>query len=329
MDKLANRICHITKILRNDLLPAKGLLHFAEQIDSRAFFPVAANGIFRTVRNRKILIKTTEMVNSYHIIKAEHVTQSGDPPLISCISVIIPAVQRISPELSCCGKSIWRASGYSCWHILLIQLEKLRMSPGIRTVHSYIDRNIPNDLDTFFIGIFFQFHPLFIEFKLHILLEFNIKIQLSAVIVHSVFPAETDILRPFGPLHTAKLIFHSHKKCIVGKPPVVFRHESLIIRILADVAVFVCFAEKFIAAFVNLLVVYAVRPFSPVDFLAFLFCKNSLFHQSLQADKVRISRKSGKGLVRRISVACRAKGKDLPVALSCFFQPVHKIIGTF
>ena len=190
------------------------------------------------------------------------------------------------------------------------------MSPGIRTVHSYIDRNIPNDLDTFFIGIFFQFHPLFIEFKLHILLEFNVKIQLSAVIVHSVFPAETDILRPFGPLHTAKLIFHSHKKCIVGKPPVVFRHESLIIRILADVAVFVCFAEKFIAAFVNLLVVYAVRPFSPVDFLAFLFCKNSLFHQSLQADKVRISRKGREGLIRRISVACRAQRKDLPVALS-------------
>ena len=203
------------------------------------------------------------------------------------------------------------------------------MSPGIRTVHSYIDRNIPNDLDTFFIGVFFQFHPLFIEFKLHILLKFNIKIQFSAIVIHGISPAETDILRPFGPLHTAELIFHSHKKCIVGKPPFILCHESLIILIFADVAVLVSFAEKFIAAFVNLLVVYAVRPFSPVDFLAFLFCKNSLFHQSLQTDKVRISRKSGKGLVRRISVACRAKGKDLPVALSCFFQPVHKIIGTF
>ena len=171
MDKLANGICYIAKILRNDLLPAKDLLHFAEQIDPRTFFPVAANGIFRTVRNRKILIKTTEMVNSYHIIKTEYIAQSGKPPLISGISVIIPAVQRISPELSGCGKSIWRASGYRCRYILLIQLEKLRMSPGIRTVHSYIDRNITNDLDAFFVGIFFQFHPLFIEFKLHILLE--------------------------------------------------------------------------------------------------------------------------------------------------------------
>ena len=44
------------------------------------------------------------------------------------------------------------------------------------TVHSYIDRDISDDLDAFFVGIFFQFHPLLIEFELHILLEFNIKI---------------------------------------------------------------------------------------------------------------------------------------------------------
>ena len=176
MDKLTNRICHITKILGNNLLPSKSLLYLAEQIDPRTFFPVTANSIFRTVRNGKILIKATEMVDPYHIIKAEYIAQSGDPPLISCISVVIPAVQWISPELSCCGKSVRRTSGYSHRHILLIQLEKLRMSPGICTVHSYIDRDISDDLDTFFVGIFFQFHPLFIEFELHILLEFNIKI---------------------------------------------------------------------------------------------------------------------------------------------------------
>ena len=269
------------------------------------------------------------MVNSYHIIKTEYIAQSGKPPLISGISVIIPAVQRISPELSGCGKSIWRASGYRCRYILLIQLEKLRMSPGIRTVHSYIDRNIPNDLDTFFIGIFFQFHPLFIEFKLHILLEFNIKIQFSAVVIHGISPAETDILRPLGPLHTAELIFHSHKKCIVGKPPFILCHESLIILIFADIAVLVSFAEKFVTSFINLLVVYAVRSFSPVNFLAVLFCKNAFLHQCLQTDKIRISRKGREGLIRRISVACRAQRKDLPVALSCFLQPIHKIIGAF
>ena len=108
MDKLTHRICHIAKILRNDLLPAKGLLHFAEQIDPGTFFPVTANSIFRTIWNGKILVKATEMINSYHIIKAEYVAQSGYPPLISRISVIIPAIQWISPELSCCGKSVWR-----------------------------------------------------------------------------------------------------------------------------------------------------------------------------------------------------------------------------
>ena len=63
MDKLANRICHITKILRNDLLPAKGLLHFAEQIDPGTFFPVTANGIFCTVWNGKILVNASDLVD--------------------------------------------------------------------------------------------------------------------------------------------------------------------------------------------------------------------------------------------------------------------------
>ena len=137
---------------------------------------MTANGVLCTIRNRKIFIKATEVVNSYYIIKPEHIAQSGKPPLISCVSVIIPAIQRISPQLSCCRKSVWRTTGYCNRHVLFIQLEKLRMRPGICAVHSYIDRDISDDLDAFFIGIFFQFHPLLIEFKLHILLEFNIKI---------------------------------------------------------------------------------------------------------------------------------------------------------
>ena len=40
--------------------------------------------------------------------------------LISGFPVIIPAVQRISPELSVCGEAIRRAAGYCKRHIVSV-----------------------------------------------------------------------------------------------------------------------------------------------------------------------------------------------------------------
>ena len=89
-------------------------------------------------------------------------------------------------------------------------------------------------------------------------------------------PSEADILCPFCPLNTAELILYCHKKCIVGKPPAVFCNKFLIIRILADVAVFVSFAEKLITAFVDFFIVYAVCSSSPADLITVLLCKDAV-----------------------------------------------------
>ena len=53
-----------------------------------------------------------------------------------------------------------------------------------------------------------------------------------------------------------------------------------------------------------------------ISLIAFFLCQKALPDQLLQVDKIRISRKSGKGLVGRIPIARRAKGKHLPKALS-------------
>ena len=90
-------ICHISQVLCDNLLPSKRLFNLTEQINSGTLFPVSASCIFISVWNREIFIKSTEMIDSHNIIQSEAVTHSGNPPLISCISVIIPAIQRISP----------------------------------------------------------------------------------------------------------------------------------------------------------------------------------------------------------------------------------------
>ena len=77
--------------------------------------------------------------------------------------MIIPAVQRISPQLSGSRKSVRRASCHRKGRALLIKLEQLGIRPGIRAVKSYIDRNITDNTDSVFIGIIFQLFPLCAE----------------------------------------------------------------------------------------------------------------------------------------------------------------------
>ena len=155
LHKTLHRICHKAKILCNNVFLSQSLGNGAEQIHSRSFFPPAALRSLISIRNCIIFIKTAEMIDTDNIIHIKAVRQTLHPPLKACIPVHIPSVQRIAPELSCCGKSIWRASCYLCRLIVLIQLEKSRIRPGICTVHGNIDGNISDNTDTFFVCIGF------------------------------------------------------------------------------------------------------------------------------------------------------------------------------
>ena len=76
LHQTAHRIRHIPKILGNDLLPAKSLLHFPEQVNARSLFPVSVHGRIFTVRNGIILVKAAEMIDAHDIVKPETMGQS-------------------------------------------------------------------------------------------------------------------------------------------------------------------------------------------------------------------------------------------------------------
>ena len=81
---------------------------------------------------------------------------------------------------------------------------------------------------------------------------------------------------------------------------------------------------------VELFVVHPILYRAEVRDGTFLPGEHTFLHQSVQADKVRISRKNGGHLIRGIVTAAKAggaQGQDLPVGLSGFRQPVHKIVG--
>ena len=237
-------ICHIAKIFCNDLTMSKSVRKRTEQINSRSFFPPSVFCCLISIWNCIILIESAEMVNSYNIIQTEAISNSFYPPFITGVTMHFPIVQRISPELTCCRKSIRRAPCNLCRAVLLIQFEQPRICPGICTVHCYIDRNIADNLNAFFICICFQFHPLLTEFELHVFLKFNFKIHFFSVIIQSILPAQTDIFCPFAPRNTAETLLHCHKKCIVLEPPCLFFLEFAEFCIHINITAFISLSQK-------------------------------------------------------------------------------------
>ena len=210
----------------------------------------------------------------------------------------IPSVQRISPKLSCCGKSIWRASCHLGGLVIFIQFEKSWICPGICAVHGNIDRNISDNTNSFSVCIRFQFRPLFIKFELHILLEFNFKIQFFSVIIQSIVPTKANILRPFCPRNSLKTILHRHKKCIIAKPVRLLLLESYKVRILGNITSLISFTKKLVTSFVNFLIIHIIFSGTKIHSITLFFRKHALFDQVFQTDKIRIACKGGKRLIR-------------------------------
>ena len=229
------------------------------------------------------------MINADNIIHIKAMCQTFDPPLEACIFMHIPSVQRIPPQLSCSRKSIWRTSGYLGRLVIFVQFKQSWIGPGISTVHGNINRNIPNNTNSFFVRISFQLRPLLVEFKLHVLLKFNFKIQFFSVIIQSIVPTKANILRPFCPRNSLKTILHRHKKCIIAKPVRLLLLESYKVRIFGNIASLIGFAKKFVSSFVNFLIINIIFSGTEIHSITLFFRKHSLFNQVFQTDKIRIS----------------------------------------
>ena len=165
-DKLADRIRNITQILRNYFMPAEIPFHTAEQIDSGAFFPVTIHRGGFSIRNGIVFIETAEMVNTGYIVELIYIPQAAQPPLVAGLFMVVPAVQRIAPELACCRESVRRTSRYSGRNVIFVQLEQFGVCPGISGVHGNVNGNIADHLDIVFVGVGLQSPVLLEELEL-------------------------------------------------------------------------------------------------------------------------------------------------------------------
>ena len=239
---LNDTVCKKTKVLRDHVQFSQIFFEGTEQIYSRSLFPVAELRSLIPVWNRIIFVKSSEMINSHHIIEFHTVGHPACPPCITGLLMVLPVIKRISPELPGSGKSIRRASGNPNRNIILVKLEQFRLCPCIRTVKRNVDRYISNDLHAFLICISFQLCPLF---KKPVLLE-TVKAHffrkffscLSQRIFFSVFK----FFWPFDPADPVQAVLDGHIQAVIFQPGSIFIYKLLIGQISFTVIIFKCFS---------------------------------------------------------------------------------------
>src|ERR1035441_6450766 len=164
-----------------------------------------------------ISFEAAKVVQTDHIHHLERRSQSIDPPLVSSGLHVIPAINRISPELSVGAEIIGRNPGHLSGTAVGVEFKQVGIRPDVSAVMGHINWNIPHHPHAASLTITFQLGPLAKEFPLPEFLELNL--------------ARIRLLRaPFGPSHLAVGILERHESGEIVKPGPVLRAETVKLR---------------------------------------------------------------------------------------------------
>ena len=163
LHKPDHRRRQIPEVLGDDRTISQRFLQRVEQGIPGSCRPFSIDRGLLPVRDLVILVKTAEVIDPYDVIAPEAVGKPLHPPGKIRAPVILPVVNRISPQLSRRGEPIRRAPGHHRRISLFVQLEQLRMAPCIRAVKGDVNRNIPDNLDAAPVCISLECFPLPIE----------------------------------------------------------------------------------------------------------------------------------------------------------------------
>ena len=269
------------------------------------------------------------MINPDHVIEFTAFPDALQPPLEAVRRMPFPVIERVTPHLTVGRKSVRRHTGDQAHPSPFIQHKQIPVRPEIRTVVGNIDRYITYNADSLLRRIGPQGFP-FPE-------EFILEVHVEADFIRQFFPPAqpcrrhiiADILLPGLQIRSSVSVLDRHKQGIVFKPEgILFTKAVEFLRIpVAGSAV--SLTQQLKAPVIQLAVVNLSVIITEIDFPAFLFREQSVPDQRLQADEVRITGISGKGLVWGITVTGGPKRQYLPVRLFCIRQKIHKAVRFF
>ena len=328
-DQSPHGIRHIAQIFGYDRRIAVHCAYRIEQGNPRSLLPVSVLRRVLIGRNGKEFVKPPEMIDPDHVIEFTAFPDALQPPLEAVRRMPFPVIKRVAPHLAVGRKPVRRHPRDQAYPSPFIQHEQIPVRPEIRAVVGNIDRYIAYDADALLRRISPQSFPFPQEFIL--------EIHVEADFIRQLFPPAQPCLRhiiayvllPGLQVRSSVSVLDRHEQGIIFKPESIFFTEAVeFLRILMTGSA-VCLTQQRKASVIQLAVIDLSVIIAEISFPAFLFSEQSVPDQRLQADEVRITGISGKGLVWGITISGGPKGQYLPVRLFCIRQKIHKAVRLF
>jgi len=316
-----------SQILGNNGNGGKCFLDRGKKINGRRLLPAPVKSSCLGCRNFPKCYKTPEVVNAHHIKKAEVMGKPLYPPAVPGLLKYVPAVNRISPELTGCAEIVRRHTGDAERPFVLIQFEEVCMCPDIGAVIADIDGYIANEFYALVITIIFQRMQLFEKQILKKFLPFNgfLKVYIYSFDTFSI-PVSKPCL-PFLPDSSLMMIFNHCKQGNILKPlPVLcteffagFLFVAMVLEMLKRTV-----KEPSLVGYYRCIIGALSRKGRFVRYI--IRRQQPLLYQKFRAYEEGIARKCRDAAVRRITT-CQVSGikrQYLPVALVCLGKKISK-----
>ena len=137
-------------------------------------------------RNLPVRLKAPEMIEAHHIEQGERGSEAVDPPFVTGGGQQVPAINRISPELSGGAEIIRRNAGNYGRAAQIVEIEKFGVGPDVRAIVRNINGDVAHEADGALLAIPLELIPLLKEFELPILVGIHFWRQLRGHFVHSL-----------------------------------------------------------------------------------------------------------------------------------------------
>src|SRR5438874_2528813 len=100
-----------------------------------------------------IRLEASEMVETHDIDPTERVAEALDPPGVAGALKDVPAIERIAPQLAGRAEVIRRDAGDGGGMAIGVEIEQVRVRPGIGAVESDKDGDVADDGEATAVGV--------------------------------------------------------------------------------------------------------------------------------------------------------------------------------
>ena len=269
------------------------------------------------------------MVEADHIEQRHVALHAPDPPRVVFRLVRCPVVHGVAPQLTGCRIVIGRYACHQLGAAVGLQLEQLGVCPYIGRVGGNVNRDVTDDLNALFVGILAQCRPLLEENILQKNTEIYLVTQLCGHFFECCRLAVAHILvRPHVDRHVMVfLLLERHEQRVIRQPFAVLLGEGgdFLAHFRCHAAV--CLAEQRPAGIGQLLEIRGIRRSIKIALTNLIRSEQTVLHEQIHVNQIRIACRCRKALVRRIAEAGMTERKHLPVGLVRCRQKIYKITG--